>query len=137
MEFKPFEIAEDEKDYGYMHGKRSEDGKYEIMVGVVMFGYRVYVRTTNNRMVFLEDLCAGPSAANVKTLYSWIETHLNKDKAIPELLNEIPSMRVKPYFNDVDFMNAMIALVAEEEIKGNDITQEGLEEGRNRLFKKF
>jgi hypothetical protein len=135
MEFKPFEIAEDEKDYGYMYGKRSEDGKYEIMVGVVMFGYRVYVRTANNRTLFLKDLCAGPSKAQVKTLYSWIETHLSKDKPISELLNEIPTMKVKPYSNDRDFMVQLMALVAGEEFKNNYITQEGLQEGRDRLFK--
>lgn len=137
MKFEPFEIDKDEKDYGYMYGKRSEDGKYDIMVGVVMYGYRVYVRTANNRVTFLKDLCGGADVKQVKTLYSWVETHLSKDKPIPRLLKEIPVLHVKPFINDLDFIIAFNNLMVGQKLIPNNITQQGLEEGRRRTFEKY
>lgn len=137
MRWEPFEISEKEKEYGYTYGKRSEDGAYEMMVGVVMYGYRVYVRLAGNMMFFEKDLCGGADAKQVQILYSWVETHLSKDIPMETLLSEIPQLNIKPYFNDIEFMREFTELVAHQSPKLNDITQEGLQKGRDILFNSF
>lgn len=136
MKWDNIELSENDKDYGYMYGKRSDNENWEIMIGVVMYGFRVYLRPKGS-MVFTLDLCGGRPEKSVKFLYSFLETHLSKDKPMRELIGEVPEIKIKPYFNDAEFLSNVTNLIRDIELIENDITQEGLEEGRNRCFGQF
>ena len=134
--FERVELDEKEKGYGYMYCKRSSDG-WEILVGTVMYGYRVYVRTEGDRYGFSADFCGGRPALQVKLLYCLIEKQLSKDRPVRELLGEIPQMKRRPYYNDPDWIMEMVKLTEGQDHCDNNITQSGLEEGRRRAFAKF
>lgn len=135
MKWNKVELEDWEKDYGYMYCKRSEDEKWEILVGVVMYGYRVYVRQVHDRAGFTAEYCGGKKAKDVRSLYQTIEMQLSKDgKSMRELLGEIPRMEVRPYTKDGKWIFGMLQLITGQPVVDNEITDVGLSEGRNRIL---
>lgn len=87
----------------------SEDGKIEMGVYPVMFGFRVRAGYIGG-MGFEMDWCGGADQGQVELLYSLAKNILeNKGhfKGIPERSN------IKPFFNDQEFVNCVNALVTQ------------------------
>lgn len=104
MKFLP---AEDGIEQGLYQRLVSEDGKIELGIHPVMYGYRVCAGYTKNQWYEI-DWCGGSDHANVEMLYSIAKNILeNKGDFIG-----IPSRsNIKPFFNDVSFVGAINSLV--------------------------
>jgi len=98
MKFKP---AEDNDIYQRLV---SEDGKIEMGIYPVIFGYRVRAGYTNSQSYEL-DWCGGDKHENLELLYS-IMKNILEDKGNFIGLPAVSS--IKPFYNDalfVDYIN--------------------------------
>lgn len=106
MKFLP---AEDDRLNQLYQRIVSEDGKIEIAVHPVIFGYRVRAGYVGDCYVHL-DWCGGDDHSAVEMLYSIAKNILEAKgnfEGIPDRSN------IKPYYKDVDFMKELMKLTTE------------------------
>lgn len=106
MKFLP---AEDDNINQLYQRIVSEDGKIEIAVHPVMFGYRVRAGYVGDSYVHL-DWCGGSDHSAVEMLYSIAKNILEAKgdfKGVPS------HSIIKPYYKDVDFMRDVMKLTTE------------------------
>jgi hypothetical protein len=100
MKFQP---AEDNE--AYFERLVSEDGKIELGVYPVMFGYRVRAGFTTNEWSEI-DWCGGDDQGQVEMLYSFAKNILEKQgdfKGMPMC------SKIKPFYNDEEFSKYLFA----------------------------
>lgn len=101
-----FIAAEDDEENLLFQRLVSEDGKIEIAVHPVMFGYRVRAGYVGRGWTEI-DWCAGDKHPHVEFLYSVIKNILeNKGnfEGVPTHSN------IKPYYKDLEFVDAVVKL---------------------------
>lgn len=85
----------------------SEDGKIEMGIHPVMFGYRVRASFVGDGGCYL-DWCGGDNQAQVELLYSIAKNILENKGSFKGL----PSCsRIKPFYNDSEFVDYINGLV--------------------------
>jgi len=85
----------------------SEDGKIEMGIHPVLFGYRVRAGYIGD-MAYKFDWCGGDDQSQVEMLYSIAKNvleHKNGFEGIP------PCSKIKPFFNDKEFVKEIESLV--------------------------
>jgi len=100
--------AEDDNQNNLYQRLVSEDGKIEMGIFPVMFGYRIRAGFVGNGMYDL-DWCGGDDQKQLELLYSIMKNILEARgnfRYIP------PSSIIKPFFNDHDFVNRINELVS-------------------------
>lgn len=125
MKFQP---AEDND--AYFERLVSEDGKIELGVYPVMFGYRVRAGFTNFEWSEI-DWCGGANQTQVELLYSIAKNILEKQgnfKGMPMCSD------IKPFYNDEEFSKYIHSKVS----KPLEIVQlKPLSEYRDKLMKRL
>lgn len=85
----------------------SEDGKIEMGIHPVMFGYRVRAGYVGI-MIYEMDWCGGDDQAQLELLYSIAKNILenkNSFEGVP------PVSMIKPFYKDTDFVKQIESLV--------------------------
>jgi hypothetical protein len=85
----------------------SDDGKIEMGIHPVMFGYRVRAGYVD-RMIYEMDWCGGDDQAQLELLYSIAKNILenkNSFEGVP------PVSMIKPFYKDADFVKQIESLV--------------------------
>lgn len=104
-----FIAAEDDNQNQLYQRIVSEDGKIEIAIHPVMFGYRVRAGYVGNTYVHI-DWCGGSDHSAVEMLYSIAKNILENTGSF----KGIPShSKIKPYYKDVDFMAEVMKFTTE------------------------
>jgi hypothetical protein len=87
----------------------SEDGKIEMGIHPVIFGYRVRAGYAGD-MSYMFDWCGGDNQTQVEMLYSIAKNileHKNSFAGVPVC------SKIKPFYNDVDFVKHIESLVTQ------------------------
>lgn len=97
----------------YYEKRTSENGLVNIAVYPVMFGWRVRGWVTGENFCHI-DWCAGDVQQDVERLYSILLNVLSNRDESKDVLSDLPqASKVKPYFNDDDFVvNVLSKVVA-------------------------
>lgn len=99
--------AEDHEENLLFQRLVSEDGKREMGIYPVIFGYRVRAGYIGDSYVYL-DWCGGDDQTQIELLYSIAKNILeNQDnfKGIPS------NSKIKPFYRDEEFFNTIQSLV--------------------------
>jgi hypothetical protein len=124
MKFKP--APDNDKDMIYQRIV-SEDGKIEIGIHPVMFGFRVRAGYVGNPWVHL-DWCGGADHSAVEILYSMAKNILEAKGDFRDLP---PCSKVKPFYKDPSFIaEVMRHVVAPMEM----VKLESLEQFRQKML---
>lgn len=123
-----FQVAKDNE--AYYERLISEDGRIEMGIYPVAFGYRVRAGYVGNQWSEI-DWCGGADQGQVEMLYSIAKNILENHGSFSGL--PIAS-KIKPFFHDGDFVETIHSKVTKpfELIK-----LKPLSEYRNQLFKKL
>lgn len=89
----------------------SDDGRIEIGVYPVIFGFRVRVGYTGYGCYEL-DYCAGDKIQDIEALYSAVLTILTKYSGN---FNVFPAQKVKPMYNDPECWVKLLELIKDVE----------------------
>jgi hypothetical protein len=121
--WKSVPVPEKQARYGYGNFMEHESGEWVLFTGVVMFGYRVYLaRKDMIDSCFERDWCGG-EAIQATLLFRSILTVYNQDKTVEEISKEMPNMRIKPYFNDEEFVCRLNELMEGKEEFNLDVIE--------------
>lgn len=99
-------FVDDNTDPHVFYRKVSEDGRLEVAVAPVMYGFRI--RSGNAGKGFYElDYCAGNNLAGIETIYSIVLTALSNGIDF----NKFPVQNTKPMHNDPECFVKLFQLV--------------------------
>ena len=108
MKFSP--IPDDPEVTGQFHRLESENGVISLGVYRVMFGFRVRVGRSADKMGCTLDWCGGGDWKDVERLYSLAVAILSQREESPECFEGLPTVsKVKPFHLDSDFTETLIA----------------------------
>lgn len=96
----------------------SEDGRIEIGVYTVMFGYRVRAGFVGDFFCHL-DYCCGDKQEMVEYIYSGVKAILENTTG-DKPFSKFPHQNIKPFFNDQDNFKGFSKLI-EESLKGENL----------------
>lgn len=86
----------------------SENNLVEVGIYPVMFGFRVRCGFVGSKSYFI-DYCGGADQLQVETLYSMTIAILSQRDENREVFKGLPPCsNIKPYFNDVEFLEWII-----------------------------
>lgn len=110
MEFHS--VEDDLENTGQFFRRQSENGLITIGVFKVIFGYRIRAGFTKDLFGCYFDWCAGGDWSNVERLYSIALAILSQREENEDCFLGIPTVsKVKPFFNDTEFMKCIMKLV--------------------------
>lgn len=104
-------INEKGPDDELLYRKVSEDGKIQIGVHPVIFGFRIRAGYVGC-MAYELDYCAGADISQVELIYSMVLTILHND--IP--FKSFPNQNTKPMINDPNCFIKLISLIGDATI---------------------
>ena len=96
--------AEDDLENLYFEKSTSNSGEVNMAVHPVLFGWRVRGWTKSSGFVEV-DWCAGAAQQDIERLYSILYNILSHKEDDITALQDLPgSSKIKPYFNDNEFV---------------------------------
>lgn len=105
--------AEDDIAANLFCRRVSENGLVEIGVARVLFGYRVKAGFCGS-LIYAIDWCAGAQWHHVESLYTMCINALSARDESKSCFQGIPGCsRIKPYFNDEQFIKDVASLIPE------------------------
>lgn len=110
MKYTPVEIEHDIPE-GLFYKQHSEDGRWEIAIHPVIFGFRIVVSPIGLG-VFDVNYCAGDELEDIERIYATVLTALTND-IDPRRL---PVQDRKPMCNDPDCWSKLLTIIKDMEI---------------------
>ena len=105
-------VEDDLENTGQFLRRQSENGLITIGVFKVIFGYRIRAGFTKDLFGCYFDWCAGGDWSNVERLYSIALAILSQREENEDCFLGIPTVsKVKPFFNDPEFVKCITKLV--------------------------
>lgn len=118
-------FVDQDTDPDVFYRKVSEDGRLEVCVSPVIYGYRVRAGYAGSFCYEL-DYCAGDRTETIEQIYRMVLAILSAD--IP--FGYFPEQRVKPMYNDPKCTIQLIDLAAElpqEQVDFHDLHEKKIE----------
>lgn len=126
--------APDDIENGMFRRKISEDGKYEIGIHPVLFGFRIRAGEVGSE-VYMLDYCCVKDCTLLELTYNYVsaimQMHIAENKPV---FNEFPVPTDK-YYRDSDCIARLIKMVANQSLSEYIlIKNEELQSYRSQLF---
>jgi len=97
---------------GWYHLLSSEEGKVQMAIYPVMFGWRIRAWFTGRQACML-DWCAGADWSHVEWLYTALRLILEAREETSQIFEDLPShSEIKPVFADKEFMLKVASILA-------------------------